>query len=127
MKNEDVAPGRFKDLALDAVDHQALADWWCAALGYERSAMADGSERPQHWPVPIVDRTGNGPLIWINPVLEPKTTKNRMHLDVWGSPDRLVAMGAAQVRAPDQEIDWYVMIDPEGNEFCVFADPKEMA
>nr|WP_269799589.1 VOC family protein [Geodermatophilus chilensis] len=33
------APGRgrrCKDLCLDARDHQALADWWCAALGYVR-------------------------------------------------------------------------------------------
>ncbi|MFC8176343.1 VOC family protein [Streptomyces sp. NPDC057325] len=125
MKNENAAPARFKDLALDAVDHQALADWWCAALGYERSVMADGSARPQHWPVPIVDKTGSGPLIWINPVSERKTFKNRMHLDVWGVPDRLVAMGATVVRAPGQRIDWHVMADPEGNEFCVFTDPDD--
>ena len=31
-------PSRFKDLCLDASDHQALADWWCAALGYVRQA-----------------------------------------------------------------------------------------
>jgi hypothetical protein len=31
-------PSRFKDLCLDAGDHQALADWWCAALGYVRQA-----------------------------------------------------------------------------------------
>ena len=30
------APARFKDLCLDARDHQALADWWCAAMGYVR-------------------------------------------------------------------------------------------
>ncbi|MDK3257241.1 hypothetical protein [Blastococcus capsensis] len=30
------APARFKDLCLDARDHQALADWWCAAIGYTR-------------------------------------------------------------------------------------------
>ena len=30
------APARFKDLCLDARDHQTLADWWCAALGYVR-------------------------------------------------------------------------------------------
>ena len=31
---------RFKDLALDANAHQALADWWCAALGYVRREPA---------------------------------------------------------------------------------------
>jgi hypothetical protein len=38
------SPARFKDLCLDAVDHQALADWWCAAMGYVRQEAA-GSER----------------------------------------------------------------------------------
>jgi hypothetical protein len=75
-------PSRFKDLCLDASDHQALADWWCAALGYVR--QADESPRPLDWPVPIKDPAGRGPLIWINPAPEPKSVKNRMHLDVIG-------------------------------------------
>jgi len=69
-------PSRFKDLCLDASDHQALADWWCAALGYVR--QVDESPRPLDWPVPIEDPAGQGPLIWINPVPEPKSVKNRM-------------------------------------------------
>ncbi|MGY0021417.1 VOC family protein [Streptomyces sp. cg35] len=121
MADNEGAPARFKDLALDAVDHQALADWWCAAIGYVRSATTDGSTRPVDWPVPIVDPTGSGPLIWINPVPEKKTTKNRMHLDVYGDPDRLVSMGATVVRVRDEGIAWHVMADPEGNEFCVFV------
>ena len=71
-------PSRFKDLCLDASDHQALADWWCAALGYVR--QAEETPRPLDWPVPIEDPAGQGPLIWINPVPEPKSVKNRMHL-----------------------------------------------
>ncbi|GAB2610193.1 hypothetical protein GCM10027168_48930 [Streptomyces capparidis] len=121
MGPENAAPARFKDLALDALDHQALADWWCAAIGYTRRAEPDGSPRPREWPVPIVDPAGAGPLIWINPVAEPKTVKNRMHLDVWGDPDRLVALGARVVRPRDEDIDRHVLADPEGNEFCVFT------
>ena len=59
------APARFKDLCLDATDHQALADWWCSALGYvrrdDRSSPTDGEPRPLDWPVPIVDPAGAGP------------------------------------------------------------------
>lgn len=110
-------PAQFKDLCLDANDHQALAGWWCAALGYVRR----DPERDASWPVPIVNPGGRGPLIWINPVPEAKTIKNRMHLDVWGSRDELLAAGATLVRGPDGEIDWDVLADPEGNEFCVFA------
>ncbi|MEU2080889.1 VOC family protein [Streptomyces albus] len=118
-------PARFKDLALDAVDHQALADWWCRALGYARRQPPAGSpERPRTWPVPIYDPNGSGPLIWINPVDEPKRSKNRMHLDVYGDTRELVSMGATLVRARDEEIEWDVLSDPEGNEFCVFVPPK---
>lgn len=94
MTDHNAAPARFKDLALDAVDHQTLADWWCAALGYRRSPADEGEVRPREWPVPIEDPSGHGPLIWINPVPEKKTLKNRMHLDVWGDPDRLVELNS---------------------------------
>jgi hypothetical protein len=118
-------PARFKDLALDANDHQAIADWWCAAIGYVRKDTheppEDGWVRPLDWPVPIVDPTGNGPLIWLNPVPEKKTVKNRMHLDVVGDTEELLGMGATLVRRKDDEIDWDQLADPEGNEFCVFA------
>ncbi|NGO69614.1 VOC family protein [Streptomyces boncukensis] len=115
---------RFKDLVMDAVDHQALADWWCAALGYERREPPAGhSATPREWPVPIYDPAGCGPLIWVNPVAEPKTVKNRIHLDVFGSTDELLALGATVMRLRDDSIAWDVLADPEGNEFCVFT-PK---
>ena len=108
---------RFKDLCLDANDHQRLADWWCTAMGYERSP----EERPADWPVPISDPTGAGPLIWVIPVPERKSVKNRMHLDVLGDVEWLLSQGATLVRRRDEEIEWDVLADPEGNEFCVFA------
>ncbi|KAE8765765.1 VOC family protein [Georgenia thermotolerans] len=115
-------PARFEDLALDVVDHQTLADWWCRAIGYVRHDSTTGKSRPREWPVPIVDPAGAGPLIWVNPVPEPKAVKNRMHLDVVGDVDELVALRACVLRRRDDEIDWDVLADPEGNEFCVFAE-----
>ena len=108
---------RFKDLCLDASDHQSLADWWCGVIGYVRK-----DERPADSPVPIVDPGGSGPLIWIVPVPEPKTVKNRMHMDIWGDTQAIVAAGARLVRARGGDIEWDVLADPEGNEFCVFAE-----
>jgi Glyoxalase-like domain len=115
------APARFKDLCLDAVDHQKLADWWCAALGYVRR---DGT-RPATDPVSIADPSGSGPLIWINPVPEPKVVKNRIHVDVDGDAQALLAAGATLVRAREEEIPWDVLADPEGNEFCCFAPAEQ--
>lgn len=93
-------------------------------MGYVRrdelEPPADGWVRPHDWPVPIVDPAGAGPLIWIVPVPERKTGKNRMHLDVFGSTDELVALGASVVRHREPGIEWDVLADPEGNEFCVF-------
>lgn len=63
---------------------------------------------------------------WVfSPVPEPKTVKNRMHGDVTlldACVESLVADGATVVRPRDDEIGWTVMADPEGNEFCAFAD-----
>ena len=134
MTDPSASPARFKDLCIDAQDHQALADWWCAAMGYRRRDELEPDEegwvRPLGWPVPIVDPSGAGPLIWVVPVPEPKTVKNRLHHDVVGDTGELLALGATVVRrrdaGPDDEpdggtIDWDVLADPEGNEFCVFS------
>jgi hypothetical protein len=118
------APARFKDLCLDARDHQALADWWCAAIGYRRRDELDPEPnwtRPHEWPVPIADPNGAGPLIWVVPVPEPKTVKNRMHLDVLGDTSALLAAGATLLRRKGDDIEWDVLADPEGNEFCCFT------
>ncbi|WP_308121774.1 VOC family protein [Actinotalea ferrariae] len=118
----DHPPARFKDLCLDARDHQHLADWWCTALGYRRARPRDGAgARPPGDPVLLVDPAGHGPDLWINPVPEPKVVKNRMHVDVVGDRDALLAAGATLVRARDDEIRWDVLADPEGNELCCFA------
>ena len=58
-----------------------------------------------------------------NPVPEPKTAKNRVHWDVKmldADVELLQERGAILLRPKDDEIDWWVMADPEGNEFCAF-------
>ena len=123
--NDAGMAARFKDLVLDAQDHQKLADWWCSAMGYVRrdelDPPDDGWLRPLDWPVPIVDPAGVGPLIWVQPVPDRKTVKNRMHIDVFGSTDELVGLGATLLRSRGDDIEWDLLADPEGNEFCVFA------
>jgi hypothetical protein len=54
-------------------------------------------------------------------VPEPKTVKNRVHWDVVGERDALLAAGATLVRARGEDRRWDVLADPDGNEFCVFA------
>ncbi|MFC6343180.1 VOC family protein, partial [Nocardioides hankookensis] len=70
-------------------------------------------------------RPGDQPTWLFVRVPEPKTAKNRLHLDV-AAPDveaevtRLVGLGATRVADTDEYgYTWTVMADPEGNEFCV--------
>ena len=120
-------------LGCDADDPQMLAAFWAQALRYVPEPGFDGPDNAS-----IVDPQGRGPAIGFLRVPEGKTAKNRVHIDirVAGEPpwdrverDRLVhervaeleAAGATRVREElyDGELGHVVMLDPEGNEFCV--------
>ena len=65
----------------------------------------EGWTRPVDWPVPIIDRSGAGPLMWIVPVPETKFAKNRMHFDVLGDTPALLTAGATMVRMRDADTE----------------------
>ncbi|MFK4088540.1 VOC family protein [Kribbella sp. NPDC020789] len=116
----------------DAADPQLLARFWAAALGY---VIEPGFDDPSG--SGIIDPDGVGPAIGFLRVPEPKTAKNRLHLDirVAGPGERsaesavrmrskaaaLVELGATQVHEEfyGDQLGHIVMLDPEGNEFCV--------
>ena len=80
---------------------------------------AQGIERIEDDPSIVIDPIdGVGPPIWFNKVPEPKTVKNRVHLDMFGDVDELSRARLRMVVGQGRE--WTVMLDPEGNEFCVF-------
>ncbi len=106
----------IKNLTFDCGDALRLAEFWAATLG---SDVDEDSTAEKAY----VEAPGwGGPNMWFNAVPEPKTAKNRMHLDLRAPgaiPDevqRLTALGATVVNAGE---DLVVMQDPEGNEFCV--------
>lgn len=118
-------------IAFDCADPPQLAAFWAAALDYEIVRLSDDGERAF-----LADPQGVGPRLLLHRVPEPKTTKNRLHLDVyvspWGAPpsqakpivdaeaDRLRALGATELRTFEKPNDYFVvMADPEGNEFCI--------
>jgi len=118
MENTDPAP--HFGLVLDCADAESLALFWSAALGYINVGSA-GSY------VALYPREGNGPKLLLQRVAEPKTSKNRMHLDI-EVPDiereaqRLLDLGAQRVSestCSEHGSTWILMADPEGNEFCV--------
>ena len=107
---------RLVAMCFDANDPRRLARFWAAALSWE---LVDGiTLRP-------IDGTPFGFRFF--PVAEPKVGKGRIHLDlVSETPDhhaamveRLVASGASHADIGQGDVEWTVMADPEGNEFCV--------
>jgi hypothetical protein len=112
---DEVPSYRLYEVAVDAVDHAAIARWWAEVLG---APVHD--ERGFSW----VEEIPGAPFESLDfaPVPEPKTAKNRIHWHVLtDGVDGLVARGATVLRARDDEIGWAVMADPEGNEFCAFT------
>ncbi|TDO43331.1 hypothetical protein EV643_11873 [Kribbella sp. VKM Ac-2527] len=70
---------------------------------------------------------GRGRRLLFQDVPESKSGKNRLHVDIHSEPDgldnlveRLEGLGATRVREFDHGPagHWWVMQDPEGNEFC---------
>ncbi|MDO8361551.1 MAG: VOC family protein [Actinomycetota bacterium] len=105
-------------LTLDVADLDVQTAFWCAALRYEHVGGVAQYRA-------LVDPQGKGPKMLLQQVAEPKQAKNRLHLDLHvadqeGEAARLEAAGATRVQRIDEfGIAWIVMLDPEGNEFCI--------
>lgn len=107
------------ELTVDSADPVALASWWADVSGGKVGDWPDA-------PCPYVDGVPDFPgAYWVfQPVSEPKTVKNRLHWDVTmdrPEPSALLAAGARLLVEPTAETPWWVLADPEGNEFCAFA------
>jgi predicted enzyme related to lactoylglutathione lyase len=105
---------------LDCRDLDTMAAFWGTFLGLEEKARY-----PDY--VWMSRLSEGGPALAFQRVLEPKTVKNRMHLDI-SVPDLDGAVALAEdlggARLATHEIGdfrWIVLADPEGNEFCVHA------
>jgi hypothetical protein len=108
-----MAIATYKGLCIDANDGRRMGSFWGAALGLE-TRYDDGDD---------AYLSGSRPedSVWINVVPEPRTVKQRVHIDVHGrSVDEYEAWGASRLSERD-EFPWTVMADPEGVEFCVFV------
>lgn len=138
---------RFQ-VTLDAASPAVLAAFWKVALDYRDDdpppGYASWDEVLEQLPAEhrddsnaIIDPDGVGPRLFFLKVAEPKTAKNRVHLDVniagaytdpaegWQAvlerSRALVAAGGTVVgeRSGTWGERWIVMTDPDGNEFCL--------
>ena len=135
-------------VVFDAADPASLAEFWAQAAGYVIQPPPDGFDSWEAFLTKIgvpenewdrasacVDPDGQGPRFFFQKVPEPKTAKNRVHVDlrpgagheaaerivvVRAEAARLTALGARIVREHDEHGEfWIVLTDPEGNEFCL--------
>jgi len=134
-------------VTIDSTDPHPLADWWADALGWDRepsdeqlisSLVAQGyaseSDTRRYrgqlvWAVgaAITHPDGGAPRVLFQLVPEPKTVKNRVHLDVRvgaeridAEVERLTARGATVLHEGRQGPSrWVTIADPEGNELCI--------
>ncbi|MGH3234377.1 MAG: VOC family protein [Streptosporangiaceae bacterium] len=118
---------RLVHLVIDAAEPARLARFWAAALGW--AVAAEESDEVDVWP-PGFSYPGPAalPLVFV-PVPEPKTGKNRVHLDLATESaahqaaelERLLALGAVPADIGQGDVPWQVLADPEGSEFCVLS------
>ena len=116
-------------LTFDAADPERLATFYERLLGWTRTYADEGEiiiEAPDGTGIPFLFLEGH----------DPKTQKNRIHLDL--RPDDQDAAVAAAVdlgashadigQHEDPDVTWVVLADPEGNELCILRErdqPKE--
>jgi hypothetical protein len=133
-------------VTFDASDVHGLARWWADLLAYEiedcddlvTRLLTEGVIQDSDVvriegrlffadAVAARDPAGRGPRMYFQQVPEPKTAKNRVHLDIPVDPstlddqvERVTGMGASLVGYNTQgDHRSAVMRDPEGNEFCL--------
>jgi hypothetical protein len=122
---------KFTELAIDCADPSGLARFWCAVLDYAVQDEEDGivTIGPPTMPESTTHPGPVPPTLTFARVPEPKTIKNRLHLDVNPTDReqaeevrRLLDLGARPADVGQTgEQSWVVLADPEGNEFCVLA------
>jgi catechol 2,3-dioxygenase-like lactoylglutathione lyase family enzyme len=134
-----MAIGRWKCVALNVTDMEKGRAFWSAVLGWEES------REPWHgWIGALRDQESDNYMILIETNVAPIETAapthhetNRMHIDIWPNEGMdsavadIVAIGGTLKKPPSlyprpgahgdeaPSIDWAVMQDPFGNEFCI--------
>jgi predicted enzyme related to lactoylglutathione lyase len=114
----------LREIVIDCTDPMAVGRFWAAVLGWPLVESPKGF----CWLSSTGAPDAPAPLLVLVPVPEPKTSKNRVHLDLNPSGcdqaeelQRLLALGAQPVNVGQVDVPWVVLADPEGNEFCLLA------
>ena len=116
---------------VNALDAHSQSVWWADLLGYHEDPT-DPNE-PGHHECLILSPDETHRILFIE-VEDPKVLRNRVHFDLRPTDrprdeehERVLALGATDVddRRTDDGRGWWVMADPEGNEFCILRSDDE--
>lgn len=130
--------GRWKSIALNVTDMDVAAEFWSEVLGWERRPNWTGwlgyLKDPDSPNYMILIETHKAPIETVDPSHH---ETNRLHIDIWPNEGMdtavadIVAIGGRVKKPPSlyprpgthgdepPAIDWAVMQDPFGNEFCI--------
>lgn len=114
-------------MVIDCSDLETAGAFWTRVLGY--TDEGEGSTRYRT----LLPEDGVGIEVLLQKVSDPKSQKNRLHLDLRTTDlvaevRRVVELGATvRTDVPHSEYgwEWHVLADPDGNEFCVIAPPPD--
>lgn len=114
--------GVLAAITQDCADPAALGPFWSAATGRPIDRQTDTVTAMR-----LAD--GAGPWLALKRSADPKTVKNRIHLEVApylgddhaAEVDRLIALGARHIDIGQGQTPWVTLADPQGNEFCVLT------
>lgn len=124
----------LKEIVIDSRHPASLARFWAGTFqGYairayddaEIARLASLNLTPESDPSVMVD--GPGPTLCFQLRLEPKTHRNRLHFDlmVRSRAEEIARLSALGAKVRDEHEGFTVMLDPEGNEFCVVEPPTD--
>ena len=109
----------ISNVTFDCADPRRLASFWADVTDY-----AVVMERDDFVALQAPDKRGVRRILFFK-VPEPKVAKSRVHVDLAAKEpeaeiERLVALGATKLDYREGNgTSWTVMLDPEGNEFCI--------
>jgi len=112
-----MALATYQDLCIDVSDARLEGEFWATVLGLRLVLPDEG--------VAHLDGELPSDRVWLNVVPEPKTVKNRVHLDVNAASLDIALRAGARVLWDMGR--WTTMADPEGQEFCVFPRTEPFA
>lgn len=113
--------GELAYIIVDSVDNELIASFWSNVLGLEITQRSGPY-------IDLAPSTKESPIISFQKVSEPKTTKNRLHLDVRVenleiASTLIQSLGGKLVQECHEEpFEWRIMADPEDNEFCIVTN-----